>query len=52
MAKRELAPEALGLLDNFRNLRRLSLFAPLDYARGESTIDDIVLPLNLRCVWL
>lgn len=31
MTKPEVAPEALGLLDNFRSLKRLSLFAPLDY---------------------
>lgn len=32
MGKPEVAPEALGLLDNFSRLSSLSLFAPLDYS--------------------
>ncbi|GIL63450.1 hypothetical protein Vafri_17500 [Volvox africanus] len=47
MAKPEVAPEALDLLDNFRHLTSLSLFAPLDYSSDEDA-SAITLPVNPR----
>ncbi|KXZ52376.1 hypothetical protein GPECTOR_9g420 [Gonium pectorale] len=47
MTKPEVAPEALGLLDNFSRLTSLSLFAPLDYVSDEE-VNAITLPINPR----
>ncbi|GLI71610.1 hypothetical protein VaNZ11_016875 [Volvox africanus] len=47
MAKPEVAPEALDLLDNFRHLTSLSLFAPLDYSSDEDP-SAITLPVKPR----
>ncbi|KAG2451632.1 hypothetical protein HYH02_003412 [Chlamydomonas schloesseri] len=45
MGKAEVAPEALGLLDNFSRLSSLSLFAPLDYS-VEEEMEAITLPVH------
>ncbi|KAG2441920.1 hypothetical protein HXX76_003526 [Chlamydomonas incerta] len=45
MGKPEVAPEALGLLDNFSRLSSLSLFAPLDYSI-EDEMEAITLPVH------
>ncbi|KAG2492737.1 hypothetical protein HYH03_008903 [Edaphochlamys debaryana] len=47
MAKPEVVPEALGLLDNFRKLTSLSLFAPLDY-NCDDEMEALVLPIVPR----
>jgi len=52
MAKQELVPEALGLMDLFSSLQRLNLFCPLDFDRDEASESDDPTEVSLQVCYL